>query len=433
MTHIIDRRLNSQDRQLKNRKSFIDQHKKEIKEQVKRIIDSGDVDISTSNKRVRVKPTSEPTFRSDPKSGNKQHVLPGNRKYVTGDKIERPQQGQGGAGGTEGSPDGEGEVDFEFILSNEEFRDFVFEELELPDFIKKQLKNINQFEVTQAGFRTEGTPSQLDIVRSLKNSMGRRIGLKRPKTEEILQLERMLEQDYLTPSFRKQLEDELEELMKRRKAIPWIDPFDVRYRDSKRFPKPHTQAVMFCVMDVSYSMGEKERDIAKRFFMLLNLFLQRKYNNVHVIFIPHHATAWECDEDNFFRGHDAGGTVVSSATTLVEKIIKERYKPEDWNIYIAQASDGDNFSHDNAEVSNSVARLLKICQYYAYIEVVNSEKYGYSQYMQTTGLWNTFKEMIAHKNLAMQQVADKKHVWKVFSNLFHRSKKDDKHIYGDRK
>lgn len=428
-THIVDRRLNNKDKTIKNRKRFIDLHKKQLGEQVKKILDQGDVDISGSKRRVKVNPITEPTFRNSRGTGDKEYVLPGNKKYITGDKIDKPPGGQGG-GGSEGSPDGEGNDDFEFDLSDEEFRDLVFDEMELPDFVKKQLKNVVQYETMNAGYKSEGNPSQLDIVRSMKNSIGRRIGLKRPKTEEMLELEAKIASGIGSKEMRAQWMAKLEEMERRRKAIPWIDPFDIRYKNQVQIPKPHTQAVMFCVMDVSASMGQEEKDVAKRFFILLNLFLRRKYKNVEVVFVAHHATARECTEEEFFGSTETGGTVVSTALELTESIIKQRYKPADWNIYVAQASDGDNYTADRDATEAAAARLLNLCQYYAYIEVINSYKNGYSQYVSATELWKTLKNLIGNEKLAMQQVADKSKVWKVFSNLFHRSKKDDKHIYG---
>src|SRR5690606_20358501 len=124
--------------------------------------------------------------------------------------------------------------------------------------------------------------------------------------------------------------------------IPFIDTFDLRYDNRIDRPKPTTQAVMFCVMDVSGSMGPEEKDMAKRFFMLLYLFLTRTYEKIQVVFISHHTEASEVDEETFFYSRETGGTVVSSALNLMSKIIQERFPTSEWNIYAAQASDGDN-------------------------------------------------------------------------------------------
>ena len=105
---------------------------------------------------------------------------------------------------------------------------------------------------------------------------------------------------------------------------------------------------MFCLMDVSGSMDEERKDIAKRFFILLYLFLTRNYERIEVVFIRHHTIAKEVDEDEFFHSRESGGTVVSSALKLMQEIIRERYPLTEWNIYAAQASDGDNWDDDSS-------------------------------------------------------------------------------------
>jgi len=260
--------------------------------------------------------------------------------------------------------------------------------------------------------------------------------LKRPKDSEIEALKELIAQCGSDEEMKQNLTLQLEEMERRYKAIPWIDPFDIKYRNQVMVPKPHTQAVMFCIMDISFSMGEPEKDIAKRFFLLLNLFLRRKYNNVDVIFISHHAIAKEVDEHTFFYSQDSGGTVVSTALKLCEDIITTRYKPDDWNIYIAQASDGDNTPGDEELTNTLIKRLLKVSQYVAYLEVLNEHRQKMPMvYKHDSSIWRNYKEILiaGEPKLAMQQVTSKKNVWKVFSNLFHRSKNDDVYIYGDKR
>ena len=112
---------------------------------------------------------------------------------------------------------------------------------------------------------------------------------------------------------------------------------------------PRAKAVMFCLMDVSASMGEREKELAKRFFILLHLFLKRKYERVDIVFIRHTHEAAEVDEQEFFYGRETGGTVVSSALKEMMRDSRERYPVADWNIYCAQASDGDNSGSDSRE------------------------------------------------------------------------------------
>ena len=132
------------------------------------------------------------------------------------------------------------------------------------------------------------------------------------------------------------LEDEARHLRKRVETIPFIDTFDLRYNHRVRQPKPSTQAVMFCLMDVSGSMHQKRKDIAKRFFILLYLFLTRTYERIQLVFIRHHTTAKEVAENDFFYSRETGGTVVSSALQLMNEIVQERYPSNEWNIYAAK-------------------------------------------------------------------------------------------------
>lgn len=423
MANIIDRRLNPKDKTIKNRQKFIQRSREQIKKAVQDSIDSGNItDIENGKAKVRVKGVSEPTFGIDSKTGNKKYVLPGNKEYVQGDRQDKPKDGEGG-GGTQGGL-GQGEDDFEFILNQDEFLDFIFEDLELPDMIKKQMKDVTKNKLHRAGFTNSGNPSQIDVVRSLRMSMGRRIGLSRPKKSELKELEKELDAlntrlsgnplDACANSRYKVVLAEIEALRKRMRAVPWLDPFDVRYRNFTPVPQPMTKAVMVCILDVSGSMGQREKDLAKRFFFLLYMFLQRKYTKVDVVFIRHHEEASEVDEEEFFNSRESGGTVVSSALKLAKTIIDSRYNVNDWNLYVAQSSDGDNYAADHNETIGALQALLPLLQYFAYVEIGRS----YSS-ASTTDLWDTYKELCSeYSQMNMRCVKDKPDIWKVFKELF---------------
>jgi len=125
-----------------------------------------------------------------------------------------------------------------------------------------------------------------------------------------------------------------------------------------RVPVPSSKAVMFCIMDVSGSMTQSIKDIAKRFFILLYLFLERNYKQIELVFVRHHTHAKEVDEQEFFYSRETGGTIVSSALKLTADIIDARYSPADWNIYIAQASDGDNWDGDSASCADILSKQI---------------------------------------------------------------------------
>lgn len=423
MTNIIDRRLNPKDKTIKNRQKFIQRSREQIKKAVQDSIDSGNIaDIENGKARVKIKGVSEPTFGTDSKTGNKKYVLPGNKEYIQGDRQDKPKDGEGG-GGTQGGL-GRSEDEFEFVLNQDEFLDFIFEDLELPDMIKKQMKDVTKNKLHRAGFTNSGNPSQIDVVRSLRMSMGRRIGLSRPKKSDIKELEEELQQlitrlsgnplDASANARYKTVLAEIEAMRKRMRSVPWLDPFDVRYRNFTPTPQPMTKAVMVCILDVSGSMGQREKDLAKRFFFLLYMFLQRKYTKVDVVFVRHHEEASEVDEEEFFNSRESGGTVVSSALKLAKTIIDSRYNVNDWNIYVAQSSDGDNYSADRDETIGSLHALMPLLQYFAYVEIGRN----YST-PNDTDLWSTYKALNEeYDHMNMRRVKDKPDIWKVFKELF---------------
>jgi len=418
MSTFVDRRLNPRDKHIRNRQRLIQRNRNQIKRVIKKIIEDGNVeDIDEGKIKIKVKGVSEPTFHIDPKTGDRKNVFHGNEDFVVGDTLPKPDD-DASEGGPRGSRHGRGNDDFEFLLSEKEFVDFLFEELELPHMIKKKMKTLKQVTFQKAGFKNYGTPNQLDIVRSLKNSLGRRIGLKRPTNEQIQDLEALMNHggSQLSWEEREELYLQIEEMKRRQIAIPWIDPFDVKYRAYVPQPKPITQAVMFCLMDISASMGEREKDIAKRFFILLHLFLKRKYEKIVIVFIAHHSEAMEVDEHEFFHGTETGGTVVSTSLALANKILNERFKKDDWNIYIAQCSDGGNVSDDDVDVNIQMNKLLPQTQYFAYMEISTMTTFNYGI---TTDLWKCYK-LIEEKTeqMCMKLVYDKSGVWNVFRELF---------------
>jgi uncharacterized sporulation protein YeaH/YhbH (DUF444 family) len=241
--------------------------------------------------------------------------------------------------------------------------------------------------------------------------------------ERLFELEAL---DPCTPDIRAEmavLHAELERMTARRKLVPYLDPLDVRYRHFEQKPEPNTKAVMFCLMDVSASMGEREKDLAKRFFVLLHLFLQRCYRRVDLVFIRHTHQASEVDEETFFHSRETGGTLVSSALEEMGRIVASRYSPADWNIYAAQASDGDNHAGD----SETCARLLedtlmKKLQYFAYVEILReAERSFLTSAASGTELWRAYRQVASGwPNLAMRRVGDPSEIYPVFRDLFRR-------------
>jgi uncharacterized sporulation protein YeaH/YhbH (DUF444 family) len=443
--NIVDRRLNPSGKNLANRQRFMRRAKSLIRKAVHESAASRSIKDADEAGEVSLpaQGVQEPSFHRSSSGGMRDYLLPGNKEYMEGDTIPRPPGGGGGSG-SEGATDGEGQDDFRFALSREEFVDLFLEDLELPDLAKRKVVDAEALSWSRAGYSVSGSPANLALMRTVRNSLSRRIALKRPKPEEITQLrdeiaalDRVaiyraapvagaLNADAADASAqdaarREALETELQRLLRRRGLIPYIDPLDVRYKRFEAHPKPVAQAVMFCLMDVSGSMTEHMKDLAKRFYVLLYIFLKRRYKNVDVVFIRHTHLAQEVDEDTFFNSPETGGTVVSTALEEMQRVVSERYTPDMWNIYAAQASDGDNTASDNERTAELLTTsILPACQYYAYLEVGrDSEHFPPGFIRRESDLWQTYTEICrTGAPMAMRKVGHRRDIYPVFRELF---------------
>jgi uncharacterized protein len=419
---IVDRRLNPKAKSLGNRQRFLRRAKSEIRDAIKDSLRSRRIAETEGAEKVTIRSKSlrEPSFGLGRNSGLRDYVLPGNEEYKVGDEIPKPQGGGGGRG-SQGSADGEGQDDFTFTLTKEEFLDLFFDDLKLPNLIKVKLKDLKAPRAVRAGFSSDGPPARLNRTRTMRKSLGRRMALRRPSEAEIERLEAELAaaEAETPPSSAKiaELRSRLEHKQRLRRTIAYIDPIDLQYNRIERIPKPTTQAVMFCLMDASASMTEPLKDLAKRFFMLLHVFLTRYYREVHIVFIRHTSTAAEVDEETFFRGTETGGTVISTALEEMLKVVRERYSPGDWNIYAAQASDGDNFHDDMPRCLELLdEEILPVCQYFAYIETTHGERFNDTV---ETPVWHGYTEVARRRrNFAMRRVASPEDIFPVFHELF---------------
>ena len=419
MSQIIDRRVNGKNKSAVNRQKFIRRYKNHLKKAVEEAVAKRSIADMEHGESVNIpaKDISEPTFGTG-QGGVRDGIYPGNKEFTRGDSIPRPKDGAG-KGGKQASDSGEGEDEFSFTLSREEFMDLFFEDLELPNMIKTQLTKEMQFKKVRAGYTTSGTPSNINVIRSMKGSLARRIALSGPYRNQIKPLEEALltEKSSPVPDLDRisRLEDEIAELRAKIKRIPYIDTFDLRYNNRIDEPVPTTQAVMFCLMDVSGSMGEFEKDVAKRFFTLLYLFLTRSYEYIELVFIRHHTIAKEVNEEEFFYSRETGGTVVSSALKMMRDIIQQRYPTSEWNIYAAQASDGDNWTDDSPICRDLLVKsIMPFLQYYAYIEINEDTPIG--------NLWAEYENVSATcPNFAMQKLTEISEIYPVFKKLFEKN------------
>lgn len=206
------------------------------------------------------------------------------------------------------------------------------------------------------------------------------------------------------------------DLRRRMRSVAFLDEVDLHYNRFEVTQKPTTQAVMFCLMDTSASMTEALKDLAKRFYMLLHLFLTRHYRSVEFVFIRHTYVASELDEETFFHGREIGGTVVSSALEETRRIIEERYPVDDWNIYALQASDSHKFDYDMPmTLSLLKEKILPLCQYYAYLQVDESEDHGNSVLWDGSSLIDK-----QHEHFARAAITNPSEIYPVFHQLFGR-------------
>ena len=393
MAIIVDRRQSGKNKSAGNRKRFLDRYKAHVKEAMDRAIKKKSMkDVSTETEvTVENESLGEPTFRQDPDKGITDVVLPGNKKFTKGDQIKK---GKSESKGSAGSAKGSEEDDYSFILTKDEFMDLYFSDMELPNFVKENVKRTVKYVRRRAGYIKEGCAAQLNLKKSFENSIARRL--------------------CADSAWKKILAEDPTRVQP--KSI-FLDDTDLRYNYFKKFPKPAKMAVMFCLMDVSGSMEAYEKDLAKRFFLLLYLFLHKSYKHVEVRFIRHHDTATECDEQTFFYSKESGGTIVSSALEVMLDIIKKDYKSDDINIYVAQASDGDNFDWDNDKTLALLSdEVLPKVQYYAYIQVCPPLRERYSRtllqlYQALTSIHRNFKTVSATRP---------KEIFEVLRSLFRK-------------
>ena len=419
MSYVIDRRLNGKNKSTVNRQRFLRRYREHIKKAVEEAVSRRSIMDMEHGEQISIpgRDIDEPVLHHG-RGGKQTIVHPGNKEFTAGEHIPRPQGGGGGSGRGKAGNSGEGMDDFVFQITQEEFLEFMFEDLELPNLVKRHLTGADTFKTVRAGIANEGNPSRINIVRTLRSAHARRIALTgssrallREAQKELARL-KVEEPDNFTDI--QEVEHEIERLKARINRLPFLDTFDLKYNLLVKQPNPSSKAVMFCLMDVSGSMTQATKDIAKRFFILLYLFLKRNYEKIEVVFIRHHTSAKEVDEEEFFYSRETGGTIVSSALKLMQEVMAERYPVAEWNIYGAQASDGDNWNDDSPVCRDIlVKQIMPFMQYFTYVEITPREHQA---------LWYEYEqvsEAFAH-SFAQQQLVSAADIYPVFRELFQR-------------
>lgn len=439
---LVDRRKAGKGKSSPNRQKLIKRIKSFIKSSVPQNIGQGGVSGQNAKNASPVKVAGaaleEPWFAYS-RDGEHTAVIIGNNEYDRGDEIEIPQEdGSSNSGG----PGDSGEDDFIVNIARDEFLDLFFEDCELPNLVNEKytekLDNTSQ----PAGFSTTGSPAQLSIIRTYKTSLGRRKAMSGPHTREkeelLAELEiinSILESNPLNASANARwnyINERLDEISKKLAFLRGFDTSDLRYRKKEAKPLKTVDAVLIMVMDISGSMDENKKTIARRWFALLYAFIKRRYGSTELVFIAHTDEPFEMSEDDFFSTRINGGTTVSPALEMINTIIKERYDPNETNIYVSHASDGDNWDSDNNNVVDEMVgdgNLMSKIQLFSYVEVGKGSSWfstatGGSS--TDTGLWSAYDESRNRLNnlnkmtLAIIETADE--CYQVFKSVFRKAR-----------
>lgn len=437
----VDRRKTGRGKSINNRQKLLDRIKDSIRSTKPDDIDNGGVQAAgtkggrsfTNPVKIAREALAEPTFHYAPGSGERDVVLIGNDTWERGDEM--PINPSGGGKGSGNGPGEDGEDDFIVNISRDEFFDVFFEDCQLPDLLETHEKEIPEAVWKPAGFQKEGNAAQLSVIRSFRNSIGRRSVLNAEAKRELEALEEELEKleetlignplNGVANARYQEVRARIEELKASIACTPFFEKLDLRYRKSEKIQVKTADAVFIMVMDISGSMDEEKKRAARKFFTLQYAFIKRKYPNTDLVFIAHTDTAEEMTEEDFFTTRKSGGTVVSPAFALAHSIIKSRYDTQQTNIYMSYAGDGDNWDTDNANVIKEVEEkgLLSKLRHMVYVQVGMTIA-GSFMYGSSVSLWNVMKSISnTNKKLHTLKIADETEVFGAFRTVYAKKTK----------
>jgi sporulation protein YhbH len=369
------------------RKGQIDQdrHKERVREAIKKnlgsIVSNESIILSDGKRLVKVpiRSLDEYKFRFDYRK--KKHVGTGDGKTQVGDVIAREGQPGQGPGQGPGAGDSPGQEYYEAEVDIEEIAKLIFEDLHLP-YLEDKAKQAVQSKTTRfTEIRRSGILANLDKRRSIMENIKR--------------------------TARETGNAELGRFKKE----------DLRYKTWEEELKYESNAVVLAMMDVSGSMGEFKKYIARSFYFWMVRFLKTKYDHVQIVFISHHTEAKEVTEEQFFTQGESGGTVVSSAYRLALDVIGERFPARDWNVYPFHFSDGDNYYSDNDEAVRLADELIATCNLFGYGEIGEE---GASSYRRSSGaLLSIFKDRLKNQGRFVGvRIDDKEEVYPALKEFF---------------
>jgi hypothetical protein len=439
----VDRRKAGRGKSTPNRQKLMKRIRSFIKQSSPTTIGSSTVAGSNTPSysnpvRVAGNALEEPRF-AYAKGGVNTMVVNGNPKYNRGDEIDMAGEEQGRGKG-QGGPGDSGEDDFIVNIAGDEFLDLFFEDCELPNLTNEKVTEKLDNKRSHAGFSTQGNPAQLSIIRTYKQSLGRRKALTGPYRQEKEEVETRMKlilecvADNPKPETEKLLHEEFDKLEARlielnRKIghIAAFDKVDLRYRKHEHKPLMTVQAVLFMVMDISGSMDQEKKTIARRWFALLYAFIKRRYSTCDLVFVAHTEEALEMSENDFFSTRINGGTMVSPALKMVCDIINDRYDPTQTNIYVSHASDGDNWDSDTDATVEQMDHVMAKVQHFSYVEV--GVPWGYGMYgapasaTSDTVLWNAYEQVqdsVSIDRISMSQIQTPDKCYEVFKKIFRK-------------
>lgn len=432
----VDRRQTSRGKSTNNRQKLLRRIKDSIRhakpedignDGVKNAANGTGANSYTNPIKVARNALAEPTFCYDSEVGAREIVLVGNDHFLKGDQFPVGRGGGSGGRGNGNGPGEDGEDDFIINVSRTEFYDVFFEDCELPDLQESHEKDLPEHVMKRAGFQNQGNPGQLSIIRSFKLSMARRLALTRESREELQELEYELEA-LLDPSYEGDttlwaqrmgfITKRIQELKDKINGVSLYEDIDLKYRKSEKVQVKASDAVLGMIMDISGSMDEDKKRMARKFFSLQYAFIKRKYPQTDLIFVAHTSDAEEMTEEEFFTTRKSGGTIVSPSWALIHQIIKDRYDSTQTNIYLSYAGDGDNWDSDNALVIKEIEEsgLLSKIRHAVYVQVGHVASYMSG----ATALWNVMKSISdsSNKKLAPIKLSDDSEVFDAFKNLY---------------
>ena len=315
---------------------------------------------------------------------NSPGVASGDGETEPGQVVGRADQGQGQGAGPAGDAPGEDVYETEITL--EELVEIMFEDLELPRMERKRLREVlSEAPTKRRGYRRAGVRAHLDRRKTARERVRRSVATRGGTGAD------------------------------GGERFPFHQD-DLRYRRMRPEPKPHSNAVVVCLMDTSASMDTTKKYLARSFFFLLYQFVRTRYAHVELVFIAHDTEAREVTEDEFFHKGESGGTRISSGYEKAIEVIENRYHPSLWNAYAFHCSDGDNWPDDHEATLKAARGLADLCNFFGYGEI-KPQGLGY----YGGSMIERFGQIEAD-NFQPLLITGKEDIWPAFKKLLGRER-----------